>query len=312
MKKTLLALAVLAVSGAAFAQSSVTLYGVADLGLVKATGASAQMTGNGVGNNGNSRFGMKGTEDLGGGLKANFNFEAAINAETGATDANMFQRNAWASVSGGFGEVRLGRGLSLGFNAAAAHELTGTANYSSWANTFGFVGGTRNNSEFRYTTPQFVPGLTVGIGYIMKPDNLVGAKAATATAAAVPGVETSKVDFAVIYAAGPIGASAAYSKPSGGEKSFMVGGSYNLGVAKIAASYQDPAGVSKGGTIGVSAPFGPASVALDVARDTGLKSTNFVVEGKYNLSKRTFTYAAVQRNGAAKVTTSSIGLRHNF
>ncbi len=312
MKKTLLALAVLAASGAAFAQSSVTLYGVADLGLVKTTGMSAQMTGNGVGNNGNSRFGLKGTEDLGGGLKANFNFEAGVNGETGATDANMFQRAANVSLSGGFGEVRLGRGLSLGWSAAAAYELTGTANYSSWANTFGFVGGTRNNSEFRYTSPEFVPGLKVGIGYQAKADNVIGAKAATATDAAIPGVETSKVDMAVIYANGPIAASAAYSKPSGGEKSFMLGGGYTFGNFKVAASYQDPAGDSKGFTVGGLANFGAASVAVDVARDTGLKSTNYVVEGKYSLSKRTFTYAALQRNGAASINTMSVGVRHNF
>lgn len=312
MKKTLLAMAVLAASGAALAQSSVTLYGVADLGLVKTTGVGAQMTGNGIGNNGNSRFGMRGVEDLGGGLKAGFNFEAGINAETGTTDASTFQRAANVSLGGGFGEVRLGRGLSLGFAAAAAYELTGTANYSTLANTFGFVGGTRNSSELRYTTPEFVPGLKVGIGYITKPDNLVGAKPASGSTAAVAGTETSKLDLAMIYASGPISAGLAYSKPSGGEKSFSLGGGYDFGAFKMAASYQDPAGASKGFTIGGAANFGAASVALDVARDTGLKSTNFVAEGKYSLSKRTFSYAALQRTGATKVNTFSTGIRHNF
>ena len=73
MKKSLIALAVLAASGAAMAQSSVTMYGVADLSLAKANGVSAQMSGNGVMNNGNSRLGVRGVEDLGGGLKASFN-----------------------------------------------------------------------------------------------------------------------------------------------------------------------------------------------------------------------------------------------
>ena len=86
MKKSLIALAVLAASGAAMAQSSVTMYGVADLSLAKSNGVSAQMSGNGVMNNGNSRLGVRGVEDLGGGLKASFNFEQGINAENGRTD----------------------------------------------------------------------------------------------------------------------------------------------------------------------------------------------------------------------------------
>ena len=76
MKKTLIALAVLAASGAAMAQSSVTLYGVADVwfGSTKATvdGVGQRQTViNTSGVNG-SRFGLKGTEDLGNGLKAIF------------------------------------------------------------------------------------------------------------------------------------------------------------------------------------------------------------------------------------------------
>ena len=62
MKKSLIALAVLAASGAAMAQSSVTLYGVADLSLAKASGSSMQMSGNGVLNNGNSRLGVRGVK----------------------------------------------------------------------------------------------------------------------------------------------------------------------------------------------------------------------------------------------------------
>ncbi len=318
MKKTLLALAVLAASGASFAQSSVTLYGVADLAIAKANnGGKVQMSGNGIANNGNSRFGLKGTEDLGGGLKANFNMEAAVNLENGATDARLFQRAANVSLNGGFGEVRLGRGLSLGWAAAYAYELTGTANYSTLGNSFGYVGGARNDSEIRYTSPEFVPGLKVGIGYQLAADNVVGAKAASFTSAgvyvpAVAGTPTNKLDLAVIYSAGPIAAAAAYSKPAGGEKSFSLGGGYNFGTFKVAASYQDPAGVSKGFTVGGAANFGAASLAVDVARDTGLKATNYVLEGKYSLSKRTFTYAAYQRMGATSTNVVGAGIRHNF
>ena len=76
MKKSLIALAVLGASGFAMAQSSVTLYGVADGGIGKAPGGKTGfVSSNSYTNNGASRVGLKGVEDLGGGLKAGFNFE---------------------------------------------------------------------------------------------------------------------------------------------------------------------------------------------------------------------------------------------
>jgi predicted porin len=60
-------------------------------------------------NNGNSRFGLKGTEDLGGGLKAAFNFEGGINIANGAGNTSggqLFSRAANVSLMGGFGEIR--------------------------------------------------------------------------------------------------------------------------------------------------------------------------------------------------------------
>ncbi len=321
MKKSLLALAVLAASGAAFAQSSVTLYGVADLGISKANnGGKVQMTGNGFANNGNSRFGLRGVEDLGGGLNAFFNVEAGVNAENGNTDiaattvklatgetvvtgasATTFQRAAYAGLRGGFGEIRLGRGLTLGWAAMANYELTGTANYSAPANAFGFTGGTRQNSEIRYTSPKF-GGASVGLGYVLAAD--------TAN-------NKAKLDLAAMYNAGPVAASVAYSKASGGERSYMLGGSYNLGVAKIAAGYYDPAGAAKGFSVGAGANFGAASVVLDVVRRTDTKKTGFLVEGKYNLSKRTNVYATysakiADMNTTANTNVFGLGLRHNF
>ena len=96
MKKSLIAVAVAAaLPAAAFAQSSVTLYGVVDLSLSKANqGGKTQMSGNGLLNNGTGRIGVRGTEDLGGGLKASFNYEQGINGETGKTDSNTFARQA--------------------------------------------------------------------------------------------------------------------------------------------------------------------------------------------------------------------------
>ena len=112
MKKSLVALAVLAgFAGAAAAQSSVTLFGVIDVAAryTKANGQDTkQLTNDG---SSSSRFGVRGVEDLGGGLKAGFWLEGALAADTGTADATRFWgRRASVSLMGDFGEVRLGRG----------------------------------------------------------------------------------------------------------------------------------------------------------------------------------------------------------
>lgn len=116
MKKALIALAVLGLTGgAAVAQSSVTLFGVidADLKYVKTGDTNVKKLDSG--GLSNSRFGVKGTEDLGGGLKASFWLESGFNTDTGSTaDANRFwNRRVTVGLSGDFGEVRLGRNKTV-------------------------------------------------------------------------------------------------------------------------------------------------------------------------------------------------------
>ncbi len=309
MKKSLIALAVLAASGVAMAQSSVTLYGVADLGLVKSSGVSAQMTGNGVMNNGSSRLGVRGVEDLGGGLKASFNFEQGINGESGATDAVTFQRAANLALSGGFGRFQMGRTLNPSFFGVAAWELTGTANYSAVGTQFGYTGqGPRTNSLFQYTTPN-MGGFSGTLGYIMKPDN--GGNA--------------KYDLNAIYRQGPLAAALSYNKTNTMKGNMALGASYDFGMAKVAASIQNNGGPSKGFTIGATVPVGPVALTLDIAREngTGMKNTDFLVEAKYALSKRTFAYAAYYKDGdnngalpggynTGAKNHLGLGVRHNF
>ena len=124
MKKSLIALAVLAASGAAMAQSSVTLFGVVDATYAYGSGSASnksQLTNSGYNS---SRLGFRGVEDLGGGMTASFWLEAGVNNDngsgantntnnqaTGATGGGglTFNRRSTVSLSGGFGEVRLGR-----------------------------------------------------------------------------------------------------------------------------------------------------------------------------------------------------------
>lgn len=308
MKKTLIALAAVAATGAAFAQSSVTLYGVADIAAGKQTNGKFQAYAHGKINNGDSRFGLRGTEDLGGGLKANFNFEAGVNIANGATGSsggNTFSRGAWVELAGGFGSVRGGRSLSPSFYGIAAYELTGIANYSALVGQFGLGAGSRNDAMVAYTTPT-MGGLTATVGTVLS-----GNDASTAAG------NQSKYDMNVIYKAGPLTAAMTYGKVQGEEKSWSLGGSYNLGAATVAVSYQDPKGANKGFTVGVSAPMGPVTLTADIARvSSGAKNTDFVLEAKYALSKRTFAYGVVYRDGAVSGASSTnyygVGVRHNF
>lgn len=299
MKKTLIAMAAVAVAGVASAQSSVTLYGVADASLAKSTGSDAKLSTNGLMNNGNSRWGIKGTEDLGGGLSAGFNFEAAVNLGNGATDANYFQRHAFMFVKGGFGQLKLGRTLSPSFYAVATWELTGAANYSAVANMFGFAGPSRTDGAIAYTTPN-MGGFDATLGYVMKGNDANG---------------KARVDLNARYVNGPIAIALGYDKQQDAEKGLSLGGKYTFGNFAVAASYMDPAGASKGFTIGGTAKTGPVDLTLDIARDTEAKDTNVLVEVKYPLSKRTFAYAAFLRqnkDAADSVNNLGLGLRHNF
>jgi len=314
MKKTLIALAAVAATGAAFAQSSVTLYGVADAGLTKTNKAglgnandSLQLSSSSTLNNGTSRWGIRGVEDLGGGLKASFNFEAGLSLGDGSANKSggqMFSRAAYASLSGGFGEIYAGRRLNPSFYGVAAWELTGTANYSAVSQQFGLGSADpRSSAGIGYTTPSF-GGFTATIGTVLKGNDAVGT--------AADGLQ-DKYDLNVIYKGGPISAGFTYNKAKGQEKNWSLGAAYNLGVATVAASYHDPAGDNKGFSIGASAPLGPVTLTFDIARQTsGVKNTDYVLEAKYAISKRTFTYAALLREGASKTNGLGVGVRHNF
>ncbi|SOD30117.1 Outer membrane protein (porin) [Variovorax sp. YR752] len=135
MKKSLVALAALAVAGVASAQSSVTLFGVVDASISGYSSTSRDLNGatllnpfylnqgsrkvssTQLANSGynSSRLGFRGTEDLGGGLAASFWLEAPISNDNGQEGIATFARRSTVSLSGGFGEVRLGRDYTATF-----------------------------------------------------------------------------------------------------------------------------------------------------------------------------------------------------
>ena len=315
MKKSLIALAVLGASGVAMAQSSVTLYGVADAGVGKIeAGAPAgndatdktQFISGSLMNNGNSRIGVRGVEDLGGGLKAGFNFESGLDLDDGAnlgSGGGFWGRAANLWLGGNWGTFKMGRTLNPTFYGIATWELTGTANYSVIANTYNWGGGgTRNNSQLSYKTPA-MGGFSAEIGYILKADN----------------ADRAKVDLNVMYTNGPIGVAVTANKVKGISTNWSVGGKYSFSNFALAASYTNANNLAnarrRGFGIGGTATFGAFALTVDLTRDTknewtGKKYTNGVVEAKYALSKRTFVYGAFLR--LDDTNNYGIGVRHNF
>lgn len=166
MKKTLLALAAVAASSAAFAQSSVTLYGVVDASLESVKGDKT-VTRVSSDNLASSRLGFKGSEDLGGGMKANFVLEAALAVDTGETKPRFFDRAAWVGVSGGFGALRFGRqDTSIG-ELAGNISILGAQAYDDLkiAKTFSGDGYRRTDNAITYILPKFVDGLSAQVQY---------------------------------------------------------------------------------------------------------------------------------------------------
>ena len=316
MKKSLIALAVLGLSGAAMAQSSVTLYGVADAGIGKIEAGSGlanpandasdktEFISGSTMNNGTSRLGVRGVEDLGGGLKAGFQFETGLDLDNGGSSGAFWSRQANIWLGGNWGTVKLGRQFTPSYLTTSTFELTGAALYSVLANTYKFAGiGRRANSAFTYMTPNF-GGFTAGVAYVTKTD-LAKPKAA--------------YDLGLMYANGPIGVGVSVNKFSTSKTNYQAGAKYSFGNFALAGSYtqasNEAKAVRRGFGIGGSANFGAFTVTLDLTRDTknewtGKKYTNGVVEAKYALSKRTFVYGAFLRLDSTN--NYGIGVRHNF
>ena len=196
MKKSLVALAALAVAGVASAQSSVTLFGVVDASISSVSNKSELYVANplafvnnplafyglpgsikssktGLNNSAynSSRIGFRGTEDLGGGLAASFWLESGISNDDGVKGINNFNRRSTVSLSGGFGEVRLGRDFTPTFWNDTVFDPFGTNGVGT--NVISSVSG--NVSSFAGSSPNGLAGdnyvrTSNSIGYFLPPN----------------------------------------------------------------------------------------------------------------------------------------------
>ena len=194
MKKSLVALAALAVAGVASAQSSVTLFGVVDASISGYSNTArdnrATVFPNAFGipvylNQGSvktsrrelansaynsSRLGFRGTEDLGGGLAASFWLEAPINNDDGSQGVATFARRSTVSLSGGFGEIRLGRDYTPTFWNDTVFDPFGTNGVGT------NLISTANNGFGGFGTPAATVGsfANVGSSNYVRASNTVG------------------------------------------------------------------------------------------------------------------------------------------
>lgn len=340
MKKSLLAFAVMgALAGTAFAQTSVTVYGVLDIALNYADNGAAANSRTFSLDNGTqlpSRIGFKGVEDLGGGLSASFQLENGFNSDSGATTqaGRLFGRQAWVGLNGGFGSVKLGRQWAPLFLALAEVDpfevgLAGDASLMFGSGTYPL----RTDNTINYSLPA-MGGLSGQVSYVLGE-----------TAGSVS--DNRQVGVGLGYVNGPLNVQFGYHNANttaapvvADAKYLFVGGVYNFGPLKGHVAFGDSKRESNaaGATVkdrnwllGLSAPVGSAGTAMlsyirNNVRDVSDANSTLVAIGyTHALSKRTSVYTSLSHtsndssaalNGAAAngndPTLFNVGLRHKF
>ena len=226
---------------------------------------------------GASRFGVKGSEDLGGGLKADFLVEAGLAADTGGV-TQLGDRNVYADLNGGFGAVRVGRFLNPQLLQVGKFAAFGT-DYAGSGGNIMHVEGARYNNAVSYSTP-VISGFSATVMTAFEESNTfrvaqpVGAtntstaftNLSSTTGNAVPAYK-KPMNIGLNYANGPIAVGLAYAKDgvSGPKGLSNVGASYDLGVAKVMAQYETNSNITAttGKTaymVGLTAPMGAGLV----------------------------------------------------
>ena len=332
MKHSLLAAALLATTGAAMAQSSVQIFGVIDAGITRISGDNGHRVGLTNSNQSYSRLGFRGTESLGGNLKASFWLEGQLQNDVGLghdqNTAFTFQRRSTVSLSGDFGEVRLGRDFTPTFWNTTLFDPwggTGVAGNEMDAMLGSAPGGVnggqflRNNNAVSYFLPGNLGGFH-GQVQIALGENL---STADTKAGDYKGVRLgyAKGPFSLAFATGEYKTGAGAAR--GSLKPTNAGGAYDFGVVRLSLAWaQEEArsGNSKAKQtawlLGAVAPIaGMHELRAAYSRYDRKGSSDdyrkFAVGFGYNLSKRTqlyTTYAHVANKGQAAVPVGAFGL----
>jgi predicted porin len=341
MKKKFLGMALCGLCAVpAFADSSTTFFGAVDVSIrhirYSDNGSATSM---GTFGNSPSMFGVRGKEDLGGGMNAIFLLEGAYvpdtgQSATGAFGVPFFNRSAWVGLNGSFGEVHLGRDWSPNYVNMYSFDPTynlGVGNISHYSNVLnqGLVPNYYwNANSITYSTPAGFGGL-YGSFQVSAGEGGNGCNGNTACGTTIG----SSVGGRIGYAAGPFEIAGALAQtditsntraasPSGKWTQANVGMSYNFNVAKIMLWANTDKFVnlresraSIAAVVPVQNDYAWISVAAsragDAARSAGMFGAHGFAAGYvHNLSKRTALYASVaglSNNGQGQLSIEDVG-----
>jgi predicted porin len=343
MKKTLVAIAALtAVS--AFAQSSVGIKGTFDPSIrnqVTTYGNGATRSTTGLANNvqSTSQVTFFGTEDIGGGLKANFLLENDFDATKDATgNFGSAGGEQFVGLQGGFGNVQLGAANTPSLDVSGRSPF-GTKIGSGFSTTVGLgaqgLGHVRENNSIVYTSPTFA-GFTLKAATAGKTVDLNAANGTAVTAA------TSKEDIGVTYVNGPLKAvvvnfrQANVHKQTHGYVAYTLGNltttvgmgrdEHLVAVAGSGTVAAQVAGKSSNYNVAAAYAMGATTLMANYGKLDNKSTDNYdikitTVGAKYDLSKRTSLYARYAKQTIDNATsallakeqkTAAVGIQHNF
>lgn len=363
MKKSLLALAALTLTGAASAQSNLTIFGIVDTGVQRVNnsggGSVTRLANSGISV---PQLGFRGTEDLGGGLAASFWMEAAVNSDDGTgrtTNTNnqttgngpaaaggqglTFNRRSTVSLSGTWGEIRMGRDYNPSYWNLALFSPFSTLG----------VGGTMMSASI-------VTGVTAGwtsngIAYWL-PTNLGGVygqlqhwRGENASNSGVTAEDGTGTGFRIGYRTGPFDAALAMARTKRGGalgdiRQDNAGLSWDFGAVKVMGAVgRDHGSVGavaadgRSWSLGAIIPVGVGDIRVatsqytqELATGASPRSRKMAIGYRHNLSKRTAIYTAYARvrnsGGAAAAVVAGagnpavnggssgfdLGIRHSF
>lgn len=334
-------LTALSTTAVAQSQSQIELYGVVDMGFFhERDDINGTKTGVRSGNEGGSRWGLRGSEDLGRGWKATFRLESGLDAATGTLGQGdrLFGRWAHVGLESPYGEIRIGRQWALGREWGGVASPFGIGwSRSGMSTAFGYNDGDFGGSGIAdnmvmYRSPT-VHGLQAAVGYSFE---INGDQ--------VPGASNNArmLTSGIRYRSGPLRLALTYDhsyadsnrivagQPASNSTNWQLGGSYNFKVARVYGgigrlnhSTRGPARLLEkdvAWTAGVRVPVGHGSVlaSWQQTSNSGIKAA--ALGYQHVLSKRTDLYAFINRSltleratgNDNKRTQFSVGMRHQF
>ena len=288
----------------ASADTGVQFYGIVDMAVAREDADSpgvANRTSMHAGRD-SSRFGFRGTEDLGGGLTAMFNLEGGFDASTGIGDSALFGRRAVVGLTGGFGELTLGREYTPLDTVSSATTTMGQGFYGSNLNAFSQGGMTRRISN--------------SINWKSVPASGFRISGAVGFGESLGAADNHYYGIGAEYKNGPLLLAAAASQiervaNAGDDNEYIVGAAYKIGKVELKANYMrhDRVNVAtfNQANLGVNFAISDANnVLFSVQRsefDGGGEGTGIAAAFTHSLSKRTFVYASLgyQKNDARAI-----------